>query len=166
MKKLLYIFVLILIASCSTKKITTSTTSFVKKDSIASNRIQKDSTRSEIVRTITPAVNASLVLSNPCDTTGILKATSLDTQVGKLKLNITSDPITKKIYVKANYDSIMSVIKSEYILKHKHDSIVKSQSTELKKDKNKKVVIYRLGFWGWCSIILNIILIVLLFKIK
>ena len=152
--------------SCSSKKVFTEKTSLVKNDSIVSKAVQKDSISNVKKTIIIPAVSASLVLSNPCDTLGILKQNTLSTTIGKLKLNITTDPKTKKIFIHANYDSIKSVYESKYQKLYRSDSLLRAKIRALKIDKSKKVIKYRLGIIGWLSIILNVFLIILLFKIK
>lgn len=164
MKRIIYILSVLLFVSCSTKKIITKTSVVIKKDSLVSIQKQQDSIVIKRKEILIPAVKTSLELSNPCDSLGNLKKAVFSTSIGKLKLNVIVDPITKKIYIKANYDSIKSVYESKYYKKSKSDSLYYAKNHSSVVVNTSKITKYRMSFWGWFSILINIILAVIIIK--
>ncbi|MFD1292623.1 hypothetical protein ACFQ5N_02135 [Lutibacter holmesii] len=136
MKKLIYI---ILIISC-----------FVACKP-SKNIVETHSTdtiyKSKVITVDNPQLT-NLVIENVCDSVGNLRPFVFNASSGKIKTEIKTTG--NKIHIHQNIDSIKQVAVNEY------KSSIKTQTIETIKYKNKKVM--------WYSILLNIALLVYIFR--
>lgn len=104
-KVILFIFALIIFASCKSTKLTTSVVEKVRVDTV------------HILRTVEKfkAVHDTLTIDNPCDSVGILTTFYSKIRIPQGQVIIRS--LRGKIRATVNIDSIQNVYKSMYISK-------------------------------------------------
>ena len=135
MKTISKIFILaLLLSSCRAKVIKTE----IQRDTIYKNKIVK----------ITPPSVNEIKIENICDSLGNLKEVRYVTIQGKVKTIVKT--LENTLYLQVNTDSIKDVAVSEY------------KSTL--KDKQETIIKFRTPKWAWYSILINIILLVWIFR--
>lgn len=138
------ILILLLLASCTAKKIVTQTKEVVVNDTII---LTKD-------RIVTKAVNDTIIIKNPCDSLGILKPFKerLKTAQGQITIKSKNNILEATI----NLDSIVQSIEKRYESK-KIDTVEKSDTLKVK---------YKTPLWLVLSLVFSVIINLLLLKIK
>tara|TARA_R110001632_G_scaffold231703_1_gene370809 strand:+ start:23513 stop:23947 length:435 start_codon:yes stop_codon:yes gene_type:complete len=138
------IVILLLFSSCTAKKIITQTKQVIVNDTII---LTKD-------RIITKAVNDTILIESPCDSTGILKPfrERLKTTQGTITIKSNNNVIEANI----NLDSIVQSIEKRY----------ESKTIDVKEKSDTLKVKYRTPVWLVLSLIFSVVVNLLLLKIK
>ena len=138
------IVILLLFTSCTAKKIVTQTKEVVVNDTII---LTKD-------RYVTKAVNDTILIESPCDSTGILKPFKerLNTAQGTITIKSNNNVIEANI----NLDSIVQSIEKRY----------ESKTIDTKEKSDTLKVKYRTPVWLVLSLVFSVIVNLLLLKIK
>lgn len=144
MKRLYSALVIILLTSCTAKKVITKTSEVIKNDTII---VTKD-------RYITKSVNDTIVIDNPCDSLGILRPFKerLRTAQGQITIQSKNNVIEATI----NLDSIVQTIEKRY----------ESKMVNLKQSSDTLKIKYKTPFWIVLSLAFSVILNVLLLRFK
>ena len=144
MKRLYSALVIILLTSCTAKKVITKTSEVIKNDTII---VTKD-------RYITKSVNDTIVIDNPCDSLGILRPFKerLRTAQGQITIQSKNNVIEATI----NLDSIVQTIEKRY----------ESRMVNLKQSSDTLKIKYKTPFWLLLSLAFSVILNVLLLRFK
>lgn len=144
MKRLYSALVIILLTSCTAKKVITKTSEVIKNDTII---VTKD-------RYITKSVNDTIVIDNPCDSLGILKPFKerLRTAQGQITIQSKNNVIEAII----NLDSIVQTIEKRY----------ESKMVNLKQSSDTLKIKYKTPFWLVLSLAFSVILNLLLLRFK
>tara|TARA_R110000796_G_scaffold69184_3_gene158021 strand:+ start:107 stop:544 length:438 start_codon:yes stop_codon:yes gene_type:complete len=144
MKRLYSALVIILLTSCTAKKVITKTSEVIKNDTVI---VTKD-------RYITKSVNDTIVIDNPCDSLGILKPFKerLRTAQGQITIQSKNNVIEATI----NLDSIVQTIEKRY----------ESRMVNLKQSSDTLKIKYKTPFWVFLSLAFSVILNFILLKIK
>ena len=138
------IVILLLFSSCTAKKIITQTKEVIVNDTII---LTKD-------RIITKAVNDTILIESPCDSTGILKPfrERLKTTQGTITIKSNNNVIEANI----NLDSIVQSIEKRY----------ESKTIDVKEKSDTLKVKYRTPVWLVLSLIFSVVVNLLLLRIK
>jgi len=138
------IVILLLFSSCTAKKIITQTKEVIVNDTII---LTKD-------RIITKAVNDTILIESPCDSTGILKPfrERLNTTQGTITIKSNNNVIEANI----NLDSIVQSIEKRY----------ESKTIDVKEKSDTLKVKYRTPVWLVLSLIFSVVVNLLLLRIK
>lgn len=138
------IVILLLFTSCTAKKIITQTKEVIVNDTII---LTKD-------RIITKAVNDTILIKSPCDSTGILKPfrERLKTTQGTITIKSNNNAIEANI----NLDSIVQSIEKRY----------ESKTIDVKEKSDTLKVKYRTPVWLVLSLIFSVVVNLLLLRIK
>lgn len=138
------IVILLLFSSCTAKKIITQTKEVIVNDTII---LTKD-------RIVTKAVNDTILIESPCDSTGILKPfrERLKTTQGTITIKSNKNVIEANI----NLDSIVQSIEKRY----------ESKTIDVKEKSDTLKVKYRTPIWLVLSLIFSVVVNLLLLRIK
>ena len=138
------IVILLLFSSCTAKKIITQTKEVIVNDTII---LTKD-------RIVTKAVNDTILIESPCDSTGILKPfrERLKTTQGTITIKSNKNVIEANI----NLDSIVQSIEKRY----------ESKTIDVKEKSDTLKVKYRTPVWLVLSLIFSVVVNLLLLRIK
>ena len=138
------IVILLLFTSCTAKKVVTQTREVVVNDTII---LTKD-------RIVTKAVNDTILIDSPCDSTGILKPFKqrLKTAQGEITIQSKNNVLEATI----NLDSIVQSIEKRYESKTV-DTTQKSDTLKIK---------YKTPIWLVLSLVFSVIVNLLLLRIK
>lgn len=138
------IVILLLFSSCTAKKIITQTKEVIVNDTII---LTKD-------RIVTKAVNDTILIESPCDSTGILKPfrERLKTTQGTITIKSNNNVIEANI----NLDSIVQSIEKRY----------ESKTIDVKEKSDTLKVKYRTPVWLVLSLIFSVVVNLLLLRIK
>jgi hypothetical protein len=144
MKRIYSALVIILLTSCTAKKVITKTSEVIKNDTII---VTKD-------RYITKSVNDTIIIDNPCDSLGILRPFKerLRTAQGQITIQSKNNVIEATI----NLDSIVQTIEKRY----------ESRMVNLKQSSDTLKIKYKTPFWVLLSLAFSVILNVLLLRFK
>jgi len=138
------IVILLLFTSCTAKKIVTQTKEVIINDTII---LTKD-------RIVTKAVNDTILIESPCDSTGILKPFKerLKTAQGEITIQSKNNVLEATI----NLDSIVQSIEKRYESRVV-DTVQKSDTLKVK---------YKTPLWLVLSLVFSVLLNVLLLRFK
>ena len=138
------IVILLLFTSCTAKKIVTQTKEVIVNDTII---LTKD-------RIVTKAVNDTILIESPCDSTGILKPFKerLKTAQGEITIQSKNNVLEATI----NLDSIVQSIEKRY----------ESKTVDTKEKSNTLKVKYKTPLWLVLSLVFSVIINVLLLRFK
>lgn len=138
------IVILLLFSSCTAKKIITQTKEVIVNDTII---LTKD-------RIVTKAVNDTILIESPCDSTGILKPfrERLKTTQGTITIKSNNNAIEANI----NLDSIVQSIEKRY----------ESKTIDVKEKSDTLKIKYRTPIWLVLSLVFSVIVNLLLLRIK
>ena len=138
------IVILLLFTSCTAKKIVTQTKEVVVNDTII---LTKD-------RIVTKAVNDTILIDSPCDSTGILKPFKqrLKTAQGEITIQSKNNVLEATI----NLDSIVQSIEKRY----------ESKTVDKKEKSDTLKVKYKTPLWLVLSLVFSVLLNVLLLRFK
>lgn len=138
------VVILLLFTSCTAKKVITKSERVIVNDTII---LTKD-------RIVTKAVNDTILIESPCDSTGILKPFKerLRTAQGQITIQSKNNVIQANI----NLDSIVQSIEKRYESKTV-DTVQKSDTLKIK---------YRTPVWLVLSLVFSVIINLLLLRIK
>ena len=138
------IVILLLFTSCTAKKIVTQTKEVFVNDTII---LTKD-------RIVTKAVNDTILIDSPCDSTGILKPFKqrLKTAQGEITIQSKNNVLEATI----NLDSIVQSIEKRYESRVV-DTVQKSDTLKVK---------YKTPVWLVLSLVFSVIINVLLLRFK
>lgn len=138
------IVILLLFTSCTAKKIVTQTKEVVVNDTII---LTKD-------RIVTKAVNDTILIDSPCDSTGILKPFKqrLKTAQGEITIQSKNNVLEATI----NLDSIVQSIEKRY----------ESKTVDTKEKSDTLKVKYKTPLWLVLSLVFSVLLNVLLLRFK
>lgn len=138
------IVILLLFTSCTAKKIVTQTKEVVVNDTII---LTKD-------RIVTKAVNDTILIDSPCDSTGILKPFKqrLKTAQGEITIQSKNNVLEATI----NLDSIVQSIEKRY----------ESKTVDTKEKRDTLKVKYKTPLWLVLSLVFSVIINVLLLRFK
>ena len=138
------IVILLLFTSCTAKKVITKSEKVIINDTII---LTKD-------RIVTKAVNDTILIESPCDSTGILKPFKerLKTAQGQITIQSKNNVLEATI----NLDSIVQSIEKRYESKVV-DTVQKSDTLKVK---------YRAPVWLVLSLVFSVFLNVLLLRFK
>lgn len=138
------VVILLLFTSCTAKKVITKSERVIVNDTII---LTKD-------RIVTKAVNDTILIESPCDSTGILKPFKerLRTAQGQITIQSKNNVIQANI----NLDSIVQSIEKRYESKTV-DTVQKSDTLKIK---------YRTPVWLVLSLVFSVIVNLLLLRIK
>ena len=138
------IVILLLFTSCTAKKVITQTKEVIVNDTII---LTKD-------RIITKAVNDTILIESPCDSTGILKPFKqrLKTAQGEITIQSKNNVLEATI----NLDSIVQSIEKRY----------ESKTIDTKEKSDTLKVKYRTPVWLVLSLVFSVLLNVLLLRFK
>jgi len=138
------IVILLLFSSCTAKKIITQTKEVIVNDTII---LTKD-------RIVTKAVNDTILIESPCDSTGILKPfrERLKTTQGTITIKSNNNVIEANI----NLDSIVQSIEKRY----------ESKTIDVKEKSDTLKIKYRTPIWLVLSLVFSVIVNLLLLRIK
>lgn len=143
MKNLLYIFLLVLISSCATKKTITEYKEVIVKDTITTF---KD-------RIVTKPIRDTLLVESPCDSLGILKNFKQTINTGSAKVVIENK--NGNIQATVNIDSLVN----------KRIEVFKSNYKREKEHKSQEIIKWKTPFWMWICIVVSVVLNVVLLKL-
>lgn len=99
-----YILILLLVASCKPKQI------------VATHTV-RDTIYVEVTKTVQVPIKEEVVISNPCDSLGVLRRFKETLEIDKV--NISLESINGNIVAKINVDSLINEVRKEYIGKEK-----------------------------------------------
>ena len=138
------IVILLLFTSCTAKKVITKSERVIVNDTII---LTKD-------RIVTKAVNDTILINNPCDSTGILKPFKerLKTAQGEITIQSKNNVLEATI----NLDSIVQSIEKRYESRVV-DTVQKSDTLKVK---------YKTPLWLVLSLVFSVLLNVLLLRFK
>ena len=138
------IVILLLFTSCTAKKIVTQTKEVVVNDTII---LTKD-------RIVTKAVNDTILIDSPCDSTGTLKPFKqrLKTAQGEITIQSKNNVLEATI----NLDSIVQSIEKRY----------ESKTVDKKEKIDTLKVKYKTPLWLVLSLVFSVLLNVLLLRFK
>jgi len=138
------IVILLLLTSCTAKKVVTQTKEVIVNDTII---LTKD-------RVVTKAVNDTILIESPCDSLGILKPFKqrLKTAQGQITIQSKNNALEATI----NLDSIVQSIEKRY----------ESKIVDTKEKSDTLKVKYKTPLWLVLSLIFSVVVNVLLLRIK
>ena len=138
------IVILLLFTSCTAKKVITKSEKVIVNDTII---LTKD-------RIVTKAVNDTILIDSPCDSTGILKPFKqrLKTAQGEITIQSKNNVLEATI----NLDSIVQSIEKRYESRVV-DTVQKSDTLKVK---------YKTPVWLVLSLVFSVIINVLLLRFK
>jgi len=138
------IVILLLLTSCTAKKVVTQTKEVIVNDTII---LTKD-------RVVTKAVNDTILIESPCDSLGILKPFKqrLKTAQGQITIQSKNNALEATI----NLDSIVQSIEKRY----------ESKIVDAKEKSDTLKVKYKTPLWLVLSLIFSVVVNVLLLRIK
>jgi len=138
------IVILLLLTSCTAKKIVTQTKEVVVNDTII---LTKD-------RIVTKAVNDTILIESPCDSLGVLKPFKERLKIAQGTITIQSK--NNVIEANINLDSIVQSIEKRY----------ESKTIDTKEKSDTLKIKYRTPVWLVLSLVFSVIVNLLLLKIK
>ena len=138
------IVILLLFTSCTAKKVITKSEKVIINDTII---LTKD-------RIVTKAVNDTILIESPCDSTGILKPFKqrLKTAQGEITIQSKNNVLEATI----NLDSIVQSIEKRY----------ESKTVDTKEKSDTLKVKYKTPLWLVLSLVFSVIINVLLLRFK
>ena len=138
------IVILLLFTSCTAKKVITKSERVIVNDTII---LTKD-------RIVTKAVNDTILIESPCDSTGILKPFKqrLKTAQGEITIQSKNNVLEATI----NLDSIVQSIEKRY----------ESKTTDKLEKNDTLKVKYKTPIWLVLSLVFSVVINLLLLKIK
>ena len=138
------IVILLLFTSCTAKKVITKSERVIVNDTII---LTKD-------RIVTKAVNDTILIESPCDSTGILKPFKerLKTSQGQITIQSKNNALEATI----NLDSIVQSIEKRY----------ESKTTDKLEKNDTLKVKYKTPIWLVLSLVFSVVINLLLLKIK
>jgi hypothetical protein len=138
------IVILLLLTSCTAKKVVTQTKEVIVNDTII---LTKD-------RIVTKAVNDTILIESPCDSLGILKPFKqrLKTAQGQITIQSKNNVLEATI----NLDSIVQSIEKRY----------ESKIVDTKEKSDTLKIKYKTPLWLVLSLIFSVVVNVLLLRIK
>ena len=138
------IVILLLFTSCTAKKVITKSEKVIVNDTII---LTKD-------RIVTKAVNDTILIESPCDSTGILKPFKqrLKTAQGEITIQSKNNVLEATI----NLDSIVQSIEKRY----------ESKTVDTKEKSDTLKVKYKTPLWLVLSLVFSVLLNVLLLRFK
>lgn len=138
------VVILLLFTSCTAKKVVTQTREVVVNDTII---LTKD-------RIVTKAVNDTILIESPCDSTGILKPFKqrLKTAQGEITIQSKNNVLEATI----NLDSIVQSIEKRY----------ESKTVDTKEKSDTLKVKYKTPVWLVLSLVFSVIINLLLLRFK
>ena len=138
------IVILLLFTSCTAKKVITKSEKVIVNDTII---LTKD-------RIVTKAVNDTILIDRPCDSTGILKPFKqrLKTAQGEITIQSKNNVLEATI----NLDSIVQSIEKRY----------ESKTVDIKEKSDTLKVKYKTPLWLVLSLVFSVLLNVLLLRFK
>lgn len=138
------IVILLLFTSCTAKKVITKSEKVIINDTII---LTKD-------RIVTKAVNDTILIESPCDSTGILKPFKerLKTSQGQITIQSKNNVLEATI----NLDSIVQSIEKRY----------ESKTVDTKEKSDTLKIKYKTPLWLVLSLIFSVVINVLLLRIK
>jgi hypothetical protein len=138
------IVILLLLTSCTAKKVVTQTKEVIVNDTII---LTKD-------RIVTKAVNDTILIESPCDSLGILKPFKqrLKTAQGQIIIQSKNNVLEATI----NLDSIVQSIEKRY----------ESKIVDTKEKSDTLKIKYKTPLWLVLSLIFSVVVNVLLLRIK
>ena len=138
------IVILLLFTSCTAKKVITKSEKVIVNDTII---LTKD-------RIVTKAVNDTIIIDSPCDSTGILKPFKqrLKTAQGEITIQSKNNVLEATI----NLDSIVQSIEKRY----------ESKTVDIKEKSDTLKVKYKTPLWLVLSLVFSVLLNVLLLRFK
>ena len=138
------IVILLLFTSCTAKKVITKSEKVIVNDTII---LTKD-------RIVTKAVNDTILIDSPCDSTGILKPFKqrLKTAQGQITIQSKNNVLEATI----NLDSIVQSIEKRY----------ESKTVDIKEKSDTLKVKYKTPLWLVLSLVFSVLLNVLLLRFK
>ena len=138
------IVILLLFTSCTAKKVITKSEKVIVNDTII---LTKD-------RIVTKAVNDTILIDSPCDSTGILKPFKqrLKTAQGEITIQSKNNVLEATI----NLDSIVQSIEKRYESRVV-DTVQKSDTLKVK---------YKTPVWLVLSLVFSVLINVLLLRFK
>lgn len=138
------IVILLLFTSCTAKKVITKSERVIVNDTII---LTKD-------RIVTKAVNDTILIESPCDSTGILKPFKqrLKTAQGQITIQSKNNVLEATI----NLDSIVQSIEKRY----------ESKTVDTKEKSDTLKIKYKTPLWLVLSLIFSVVINVLLLRIK
>ena len=138
------VVILLLFTSCTAKKVITKSEKVIVNDTII---LTKD-------RIVTKAVNDTILIESPCDSTGILKPFKerLKTAQGQITIQSKNNVLEATI----NLDSIVQSIEKHY----------ESKVVDTKEKSDTLKVKYRTPVWLVLSLVFSVLLNLLLLRFK